>query len=187
MNTDVFSPSPVLHNERATLLPLHWSHLHALAQFVIHEPEIWTYGLMQPSSHQGMVEYVARAMDQRAQQQVIPFSILDCRSDQIAGSTRFYEIGTDSVSIGYTWLGKQFQGSGLNAAIKKLMLDYAFTDMRKQEVHFHAQDDNQRSRAAIEKLGAVYTGIRYNSHVKPDGTLRNTVDYVLSKKVWQSA
>ncbi len=83
------------------------------------------------------------------------FLIKDVKTDEIIGSTRFYNFdeNENSVLIGYTFMGRKFWGSGINAMVKKLLLNYAFqfVDM----VYFHVGATNIRSQKAMEKLGAI--------------------------------
>ena len=83
------------------------------------------------------------------------FLIQDANTHDIIGSTRFYDFdeSENSVLIGYTFMGRKFWGSGINAMVKKLLLQYAFqfVDM----VYFHVGATNIRSQKAMEKLGAI--------------------------------
>ena len=81
------------------------------------------------------------------------FAVLDKNLNKFIGSTRFYSNTEDSIKIGYTFLSPEYWGTGANKEIKKAMLDYAskYVDI----VFFDVGKKNIRSRAAIEKLGAV--------------------------------
>jgi RimJ/RimL family protein N-acetyltransferase len=82
------------------------------------------------------------------------FSIVDKPTNQIIGSTRFYDFNEDekSIFIGYTFYGKKFWGKNYNSQVKKLMLDYIFQFV--DFVNFHVGSENYRSQKAMEKLGA---------------------------------
>ena len=82
------------------------------------------------------------------------FKIMDKSSNEVAGSTRFYDYNQDdnTIFIGYTFYATKFWGSKLNPQVKKLMLDYIFQFVDK--VNFHVGKDNIRSQKAMEKLGA---------------------------------
>jgi RimJ/RimL family protein N-acetyltransferase len=56
-----------------------------------------------------------------------PFVVFDKTKDKIAGSTRFYNINLDAkhLEIGFTWYGKEFQGTSLNKNCKFLLLEFA--------------------------------------------------------------
>jgi len=83
------------------------------------------------------------------------FIVYDKVTGEVVGSSRYYELneGNNSVAVGYTFIGRAFWGKGHNAALKKLMLDYAFQYVDKVVLHIGAT--NFRSQKATEKLGAI--------------------------------
>jgi RimJ/RimL family protein N-acetyltransferase len=87
------------------------------------------------------------------------FLIRDSKTNEVVGSSRFYDYNEDenstetSVLIGYTFIGRKFWGNDYNKSLKKLMLDYAFEYVDK--VYFHIGAFNIRSQKAIEKIGAI--------------------------------
>lgn len=86
------------------------------------------------------------------------FIIIDSQTNQVIGSSRFYDIDLDnkSIKIGYTFIGIDFWGKNINKSMKKLMLDYAFEKFEK--VIFDIGATNFRSQKAIEKIGASKIG-----------------------------
>ena len=83
------------------------------------------------------------------------FLIRDSKTNEIVGSSRFYDYNEteNSILIGYTFIGRKFWGNNYNKSLKKLMLDYAFQHVNK--VYFHIGAFNIRSQKAIEKIGAI--------------------------------
>jgi RimJ/RimL family protein N-acetyltransferase len=83
------------------------------------------------------------------------FLIRDSKTNEVVGSSRFYDYNKEekSILIGYTFIGRKFWGTEHNRALKKLMLDYAFQYVDK--VYFHIGAFNFRSQKAIEKIGAI--------------------------------
>lgn len=83
------------------------------------------------------------------------FLIRDSKTNEVVGSSRFYDYNKEekSILIGYTFIGRKFWGTEHNRALKKLMLDYAFQYVYK--VYFHIGAFNFRSQKAIEKIGAI--------------------------------
>ena len=88
--------------------------------------------------------------------------------------------------IGWTWIGKQFQGTGLNINMKYLMLQYAFETLQFDKVEFRIDDRNTKSRKAVEKLGATLEGILRKDTLMIDGYKRNTCCYGILKEEWIS-
>ncbi|MCZ8332511.1 MAG: GNAT family N-acetyltransferase [Flavobacterium sp.] len=83
------------------------------------------------------------------------FLIRDSKTNEVVGSSRFYDYNEEekSILIGYTFIGRKFWGNNYNKSLKKLMLDYAFQHVNK--VYFHIGAFNIRSQKAIEKIGAI--------------------------------
>jgi RimJ/RimL family protein N-acetyltransferase len=83
------------------------------------------------------------------------FLIRDSKTNQVVGSSRFYDYDEKEnlILIGYTFIGRPFWGKGYNAILKKIMLDYAFQFVDK--VHFHVGATNFRSQKAMAKIGTT--------------------------------
>jgi RimJ/RimL family protein N-acetyltransferase len=83
------------------------------------------------------------------------FLILDAQTDEVIGSTRYYDYKPDesNIAIGYTFVSRAYWGKEHNRACKKLLLDYAFEYV--ETVLFHIGKHNLRSQKAIQKIGAV--------------------------------
>jgi RimJ/RimL family protein N-acetyltransferase len=90
-----------------------------------------------------------------AMQSKSAFLVLETRTSETIGSSRFYDFDpeNDSILIGYTFIGRKFWGKGYNKELKKLMMDYAFQYVSK--IIFHIGATNFRSQKAIEKIGAI--------------------------------
>lgn len=86
------------------------------------------------------------------------FLILEKTSNLVVGCTRLYDFDAvnNSVFIGYTFLGRNFWGKGLNQQIKKVLMEYAFKKVDK--ILFHIGSLNIRSQIAISRTGAVKIG-----------------------------
>lgn len=82
------------------------------------------------------------------------FIVYDKETGNVVGSSRYYEHdnANSSIAVGYTFIGRVYWGKGYNAALKKLMFDYAFRFVDKVILHIGAT--NFRSQKAAEKLGA---------------------------------
>lgn len=138
------------------------------------------------STPEALKQYVQSAVDGYYHKTTIPFIIFDKSKEQYAGSTRFGQIDWKNkvLHIGWTWIGKEFQGTGLNKNMKFLMLQYAFEDLRFEKVEFRIDERNIRSRKAIEKIGAKLEGILKSNTVMLDGFRRNTCCYGILKEEW---
>jgi N-acetyltransferase len=106
--------------------------------------------------------------------------------NKIVGSTRFYEIHPDHqrLAIGYTWYTPNVWGTTVNPECKLLLLRYAFDILRANRIEFFIDARNDRSRAAIQKLGATQEGILRKHIVLDDHFVRDTVVYSILKDEW---
>jgi len=109
------------------------------------------------------------------------FLIYDKASKAIIGSTRYYDYKHEnsSIAIGYTFLARKYWGGHYNKAVKKLLLDYAFSFI--ENVYFHIGTDNIRSQIATTKLGAKKVRAFEFDHY---GQKTLHYEYLLHKQKW---
>ena len=88
------------------------------------------------------------------------------------------------MEIGSTWIGKKFQGTGLNSEMKHLLINHAFDQLGFEKITFRIDERNMQSRKAVEKLGAVLEGILRKNVFLLDGFKRNTCVYGILKNEW---
>jgi RimJ/RimL family protein N-acetyltransferase len=130
--------------------------------------------------------YISEALTLQQHDLAIPFIIFDKQTGEFAGCTRYMNIDwiNKVLHIGSTWIGREFQGSGLNRQMKFLMLQHAFETMKFEKVEFRIDERNTRSRRAVEKLGAVLEGILRKNVYLLDGYKRNTCCYGILREEW---
>ncbi len=122
------SADHILENENVLLRPLLASDFENLLEFSEKEQDLWKFSLLTAAGKENMKQYLQTALDGRSQKKEYPFIVYDKRKNSYAGSTRFYDILPDykTLQLGFTWYGKQFQGTGLNKNCKYLLLEFAF-------------------------------------------------------------
>lgn len=176
---------PALENKIVSLLPLqasHWEKLWPAAQGI----DLFKYGPNDISTVQKLKDYIQTALQEHKDGKSVPFVIQDRERSTIIGSTRFGNIDQKNrvLHIGWTWISKESQGTGINGEVKHLMLDYAFRDMDFEKVEFRVDERNIRSRKAVEKLGARLEGILRQNVVVRDGYRRNSCCYGIVREEW---
>lgn len=176
-----------LENTRAKLLPLEKYHYQDLLP-LSRQVDLNAYGGSDISSDIKLRAYIKDAIMRREAGTALSFIIFDKMYSRFAGSTRFGNIDAINkiVHIGWTWLGEDFRGSGLNQHIKFLMLHYAFEKLNYERVEFRIDERNTRSRKAIEKLGATLEGVLRKDIVTKNGIRRNSCCYSIIKEDWQT-
>lgn len=142
-----------LKNQLIQLFPLQEDDFEALYT-VASDPLVW-------EQHPNKLRYqreVFQNFFEGAIQSQGAFLIRDVQTNEVVGSSRFYDFdeNDNSILIGYTFIGRKFWGKEYNASLKKIMLDYAFQHIDK--VYFHIGAHNYRSQKAIEKIGAIKVG-----------------------------
>jgi RimJ/RimL family protein N-acetyltransferase len=183
-----FSDQHVLENERVVLRPLELNHYENLLHFSLTEPEIWKFSLVQAIGEEGLRNYLKLAVEARTTEKEYPFIIIDKKTNQYAGSTRFYDIQLSNkcLQLGFTWYGKNFQGTGLNKNFKYLLLQFAFEEMGMERVEFRADNDNKKSIAAMNSIGCSVEGVLRSNGFKPDGNRRDSIVLSILKTEWES-
>jgi N-acetyltransferase len=146
----------VLRGEQAWLVPLEKEHVGPLCEVGL-DPELWRDTTIRVQNREQMLVYVQQALQWQIEGTCVPFVVQESGTGQIIGSTRFHHIERTHrrVEIGFTWLGVPWQGKGLNAEIKQLMLRHAFEAWNCVRVEFRADSENAQSRRALEKIGAI--------------------------------
>ena len=177
--------APNLENNRVklTLLDLsNYKHLTQIAQ----EEKLVQYSPTKVDTPEDLKDYVQTAVDNYYHKTAIPFIIFDKQKNAYAGCTRYMNINWKNkvLEIGSTWIGREFQGTGLNKNMKFLMLEYAFETLKFDKVAFRADERNIPSRRAIEKIGATLEGILRKDMLMLDGFKRNTCCYGILKEEW---
>jgi len=180
--------SPTLENNFARLSPLSTDNFHELRSIAAQE-KLVQYSPSDIETTQGLRNYVAIALEQKKNGTSIPFIIFDKKKQQFAGSTRYMNIHAKNktLEIGSTWIGREFQGTGLNSQMKLLMLNYAFYEMDFEKVEFRVDERNIASRKAVEKLGCTLEGILRKNVYLLDGFKRNTCCYGLLREEWKKS
>jgi N-acetyltransferase len=119
----------------------------------------------------------------------LPFAQRLAGTEEFVGTTSFYEIdpGRRTVAIGHTWLARRCWRTGVNTESKLLMLRHAFETLGAERVVWHTDIRNARSQAAIERLGATREGVLRHHRRRPDGSLRDTVQYSMVSPEWPDA
>lgn len=190
MKTNIdLSTDYILENEKVLLRPLLLSDYENLLPFSINEPELWKFSLVTAAGEDGLKNYLQIALDNKEKQTEYPFIVFDKLRQQYAGSTRFYDIQPEyqTVQLGYTWYGKDFQGTHVNKNCKYLLLQFIFETWGMERVEFRADNNNARSIAAMKNIGCKVDGIlRSNMPTRDSDKRRDSIVLSILKDEWQN-
>ena len=176
-----FPQNIILEDDFVLLRPLQESDVDNLLEISINEPETWQYSLVRANGKENLVNYIQLALKAKENNTEFPFIVFDKKSGKYAGSTRFYDIQLPfkTLQLGYTWYGKDFRGTGLNKHCKFLLLQFAFETLGMERVEFRADNNNQRSIAAMKSIGCTVEGVLRN-HMPTFGSEARRDSIILS-------
>ena len=182
-----FSDNIILEDDLVLLRPLQESDFDNLLEFSINEPETWKYSLVGADGKENLINYIKSAIKAREDKKEFPFIVFDKKSQKYAGSTRFYDIQLEykTVQLGYTWYGSAFRGTGLNKHCKFLLLQFAFETLGMERVEFRADNNNDRSIAAMKSIGCKVEGVLRSHMPTATGDVRrNSIVLSILKEEW---
>lgn len=119
----------------------------------------------------------------------VTWTQIDVASDGVAGLTTYYDIDpvNRSVAIGVTWLGRRFWRTAVNTEAKLLLMRRAFDVLGCVRVVWHVDIMNERSQAAVERIGGVREGVLRKHKIRRDGSWRDTVLFSMTDDEWPAA
>jgi N-acetyltransferase len=180
------TPQPVtLSGPFVRLVPLTLDHVPALASVGL-DPVLWRWIPTPITTTDEMRAYVASALDDQARGLALPFAITDTASNEVIGSTRFGNIDVRNrrLEIGWTWLARSHQRTAANTNAKRLLLGHAFDDLGAMRVELKTDALNDKSRAAIGRIGAVQEGIFRKHSITASGRVRDAVYFSIIDTEW---
>ena len=182
-----FRENITLENPRVCLSPLQMEHFEQLVCISNESPELLQFSPSPFGSPELLKEYMEIAIQGRKEEKRYPFIIFDKLKNQIVGSTSFGNLSKKDarIEIGWTWIEKGVQGSGLNKECKFLLLTYAFEELSIDRVEFKIDSRNRASRRAVEKIGGTYEGMLRSHTLMRDGYRRDTVYYSILRGEWK--
>jgi len=184
---------PVLSGSHVRLEPLEMSHVPGLVAAAGQDPALYEWSAV-PQGVPAMAQYVDTAVAWHAAGSALAFATVRIADGAVIGSSRFFDIerwpwpaghpgagrgGPDGCEIGYTWLTATAIRTAANTEAKLLMLTHAFEVWGVQRVCFHTDARNERSCAALTRLGATFEGIlrahRLAADLKPRDSARFSI------------
>lgn len=174
-----------LEGRAVRLEPLGLHHLDGLCAVGL-DPELWRLTTTRVHDPVAMEQYLATALDEQRAGTALPFATVWRETGQVIGSTRFGNASPPNrrVEIGWTWLGRPWQRTRANTEAKYLMLCHAFDGWGCLRVEFKTSALNERSRAAIARIGAQQEGILRRHMLNDDGSRRDSVFFSVIAEEW---
>lgn len=187
----------ILVGDHVRLEPLTLEHVPALVAAINEDPGLFRFSTA-PETEGAMSAWVNATLAAREAGRELPFATYSSAQDRIVGSTRFYDLERwgspgedphrdrppDACLIGYTWLGASAHRTASNTEAKLLMLSHAFETWEVHRVAFRIDARNDRSRSAVERLGATFEGVRRAERLGADGKIRDSAFYSILAAEW---
>lgn len=150
------------------------------------DERIWEHYVVNCSGHEIFNETYNEALAERDKGTQFPFVIFHKNDNKIIGSTRFLDIqpANRKLEIGWTWLHPDYWSTFVNTECKLLLLTYCFEKLKTVRVQFRTDENNLRSKKAIEKIGGRYEGTLRNDMIRNNGTLRNSLCFSIIDTEW---
>lgn len=116
----------------------------------------------------------------------LPFVIVETGKNKVVGSTRYLNIrpAHRSLEIGWTWLGQEWQRSGVNTEVKLLLLTHALERLDCLRVEFKTDARNLRSQRALERIGATREGVLRKHMIVQGDHPRDSVYFSVIDSDW---
>ncbi|HEV8019231.1 MAG TPA: GNAT family protein [Steroidobacteraceae bacterium] len=188
----------LLAGRHVRLEPLARSHIPGLLAAAREDPALYQWSAI-PQGVNEMAQYVDLAIAWREAGTALPFASVRSADGAVIGSTRFFLIerwawpaghagaargGPDGCEIGYTWLSAGAVRSAANTEAKLLMLRHAFEAWEVHGVCFHTDVRNERSRAALARIGARFEGVLRAHRLAADLTPRDSARFSIVRAEW---
>jgi RimJ/RimL family protein N-acetyltransferase len=187
-----------LHGRNVRLEPLEHRHVDGLVAASADDASLYQWSPV-PTGKVETTRYVDTALAWKDAGTAVPFAIVRKQDGIVLGSTRFWNLERwawpeghpshgrdvpDACEIGYTWLTRSAIRTAANTEAKLLMLTHAFAVWQVLRVCFHTDARNQRSRAALERIGGQFEGILRAHRMAADYIPRDSVRYSIVAAEW---
>ncbi|GAA3440094.1 GNAT family N-acetyltransferase [Kutzneria kofuensis] len=174
-----------LEDDRVRLSPLRpedRESLHAIA----FDPDIWRYFVTRVDTEQDFQAFFDATLADHQSGVRAVFHIVDKKTGRGAGSMSYGNLAERDgrLEIGWSWLGRDFRGRGVNGAAKNLLLAHAFDRMGAERVEFKTDRRNEQARRGLRNIGATEEGTLRSFNPMPDGTRRDAVYYSVLRAEW---
>ena len=178
-----------LQGKYVRLEPLSINHAKDLWKHTGNDAELWKWVLVKfslPKSENELAELIEKLISEANDGSREPWAVIDLRNNECVGSTSYLDLKTErkTMEIGSTFYGAVARRTPINTETKLLLLSEAFDHRGYERVQLKADNLNERSLIAIERIGAKKEGVLRNHFMRRDGSRRDTVMYSIIKSEW---
>lgn len=183
---------PRLAGKHVRLEPLRHRHIPELVEAAGADAGLYRWTPV-PADQAAARAYVEAAMAATDRGEAVAYAVRRADDGAVIGSTRFWNLdywpgqareAPDTCEIGHTWLSAGAIRTAVNTEMKTLMLTHAFETWLVRSVCLHTDKRNERSRAAIERIGAQFEGVLRAHRLGADGLPRDSARYSITAAQW---
>ncbi|GGZ20785.1 N-acetyltransferase [Streptomyces inusitatus] len=177
----------VLTGRHVRLEPLTRAHLPDLFDAGGGDDEIWRWqGGPTPRTREELGERLDGVLAEAERGTYVPFAVVHLASGRAVGWTTFLDVDAahERLEIGWTWYGREYWRTAVNSETKLLLLTHAFEELGMGRVQLKTDHLNERSQAAIARLGARREGVLRRHRRRPDGSWRDSVYFSILAEEW---
>jgi RimJ/RimL family protein N-acetyltransferase len=180
-----FPPNFELDTTRVLIRPMKPEDLEAFLA-LSRSADTWKYFYKDLENEEEMRQWVADALREKEERKRMPFTIIDKDTREICGSTSYGNISffDRRLEIGWSWLGPEYIGMGVNKPVKFALLSYAFEVMKMERVEAKTDVLSERAKAALLKVGMIPEGVLRNHTQMHSGRRRDTIYFSILKSEW---
>jgi RimJ/RimL family protein N-acetyltransferase len=174
-----------LENSHVLLRPVRAEDREALRAIAM-DPEIWRYFIIGIETDADFDAFFdAGLADQQAGVRIV-YHITDRRTGSAVGSMSFFNLAEKDarLEIGWSWLGRDFRGTGVNRWAKFLMLQHAFDQLAAERVEFKTDRLNTQACRGLRNIGATEEGTLRSLNPMPGGRRRDAVYFSILRAEW---
>ena len=181
----VISQHLKLETDKVMLRPLQQEDISAFAR-IANEASLWRYFTFLLNNPAELQRWVEVALTEREEGKRIPCTIIEKSTGEMCGSTSLGSISyyDKRIEIGWSWLGKYFQGTGINFHAKFCMLSYVFDVLNWERVEIKTDNLNERAKQGLRKIGAKEEGVLRSHMQMPLNRRRDSVYFSILKDEW---
>ncbi|MEU8136440.1 GNAT family N-acetyltransferase [Streptodolium elevatio] len=175
----------VLENDHVRLQPVTEADREGL-RAVAMDPDIWRYFVSAVENEEDFKLFFDTCLADQAAGRRVVFIVTDKASGRIAGSMSYGNMAEADarLEIGWSWLGRDFRGQGVNRWAKYLLLQHAFEDLGAERVEFKTDILNEQARRGLRNIGAVEEGTLRSFNYMPGGRRRDAIFYSVLRAEW---
>ena len=182
----LFDPNVLIEDDKVKLRVVSLNDIKDLLKIVLNDA-IWQFYTIKIDTIDELTKYVQDLLFEFENKRNVPFVIIDKENDSIVGMTSYGNISLidKRIEIGWSWLGVNYHGVGINKKAKQLLLKYAFETLHFTRVEFKTDVLNSKAKKALLKIGAVEEGVLRSHTQMHSNRRRDTIYYSILINEWK--